>query len=338
MSAKVLYLYNTKTTWTENDYEKLSRHFTVTQGFIHTIGDQLRWVNPFRLSSYDVVITWFASLSFLPIALMARLLHKGVVIIAGGYDVVRLPEINYGAWTQNPISRVAREIMFHLADTIVSVSQSNQHELIENVRVSAERSIMLYHGFEDPVVVLRSFDSRQKRIVTIGEITNSTLTRKGYDSFLKLAELMPDWDFWLIGKVDPKVGDWVDQNVGNNVSVPGYVSDESLKEILNDTRFYVQLSVHEGFGVSIVDSALMGCYPIVFDRFAMPEVVAGCGTVIEFGHLNDVKDAILSMNTQSINVEEIRQFYLAKFPSINRENGLCSVVNALVSPTKRSIT
>ena len=56
---------------------------------------------------------WFASWhTFLPV-LVARLMRKPSVIVIGGFDTARMPEIGYGLQQRGPMRRVSRWVMHH---------------------------------------------------------------------------------------------------------------------------------------------------------------------------------------------------------------------------------
>lgn len=327
----VMYVYNTKTSWTKNDYEILEEHFEVSNCFVGRWFDFVKYINPFFIQKHDIIILWFASLSFFPITVFAWLFRKKIVIIAGGFDVVKLPVICYGAYIDPWYRSIFRRFIFWSADQVISVSNSNQKEVFNNVKVPAAKSTMIYHGFKDKKNNLISFNQRKNQLVTIGAINNETYLRKGLKYFLELAKKMPEWDFILIGKVDKNFEFLKDFEDCSNLLMTGYITDEELDTHLNESKFYIQLSQHEGFGCSIVDAALMGCYPIVYDRFAMPEVVEGCGEIVALYELDDVSSRIEKLSTQNLQVEEIRSHYQKKFSFNKRKKRLINSLTFLMS-------
>lgn len=325
----ILYVSNTKASWALNDFNILSRHFNVTDNFVSSIKSSFKAMNPFFIIHHDVVVFWFASLSYLPILLVSWILRKKIVIIAGGYDVVKHPNINYGAFNESWPKRFLRKFIFLVSDRVISVSFSNQQEALHNVKVPNSKSEMIYHGFKKNQLPLRKFQDRKKQIITIGAVTNETYLRKGHKYFVKLAQRMPDWKFILIGKVSSDFQHLREFQECLNLSLPGFLPDTKFNEILNESKFYLQLSNHEGFGCSIVDAALMGCYPIVYDQYAMPEVVEGCGRIVKFGDLSSIESVVSELENTNINVESIRSHYYNKFPEEVREEKLVKLLTSL---------
>ena len=58
-----------------------------------------------------------------------------------------------------------------------------------------------------------------------------------------------------------------------NVRFTGFVSREALRDLYAASRVYLQLSVHEGFGVAVVEAMAMGCTPLVTDLASLRELV-----------------------------------------------------------------
>ena len=320
-----MYVYNVRTPWTKNDLALLSEKNEVSDCFYSKPSDHFKLSNPFFIFKHDVIVFWFASLSFFPIAFVAWLLRKDTIIIAGGFDVVKLPSIGYGGFANPWYKRIFRRFIYRKAKKVLSISKSNQNEALTNAKVSPDKSTIVSIGFFPKSIPLTPFEARKNKIISIGGITNETYLRKGHKYFLELARIMPDWQFVLVGKIAPDFKYLEDFKSCSNLTMTGFLPDEDLDDLLNESKYYVQLSHHEGFGCSIVDAALMGCYPIVFDRFAMPEVVEGCGSIVPPESVELVKQEILK--GPSVEVEKMRVFYQDKFPMEKRKKALNRIIS-----------
>ncbi|MBA4756579.1 MAG: glycosyltransferase [Sphingobium sp.] len=71
-----------------------------------------------------------------------------------------------------------------------------------------------------------------------------------------------------------------------DVTITGKVSDERREQYLREAQFYVALSVHEGFGVPLVEAPLRGLPVLALDRAAARETMGGIG-------LHDDEDSLL---------------------------------------------
>lgn len=63
----------------------------------------------------------------------------------------------------------------------------------------------------------------------------------------------------------------------HDITITGKVSDERREQLLREAQFYVALSVHEGFGVPLVEAPLRGLAVLALDRAAARETMGGIG-------------------------------------------------------------
>src|SRR5207244_480519 len=98
-SLRVFFVYGSLASFTRADLETLrSAHQVRALHFrrdpFHLIPSCLAAVRGAFWS--DVVVSWFGSIHALPAFVVGRLLGRGCVVIAGGYDVACEPSIGYG--------------------------------------------------------------------------------------------------------------------------------------------------------------------------------------------------------------------------------------------------
>lgn len=326
---KIAFFYNTKTTWTLKDLEILKTEFDVTDYFIRSKNDAFKAMFDPGILKQDVFFFWFASFSFLPAFLLAKLLGKTVVTVAGGFDVAAVKEIGFGAFARGSISRLIRRMFFNGSHRVLCVSQSNEREATEIAGVAPEKISMIYHGFKDPGYPLKPWTERSDVIISIGQVTMENTMVKGHQAFCETAKLLPQYQFYLIGRSEQEAMDYLKTSQIPNLTITGFLSEEDLFNLLNDAKLYLQLSHHEGFGCSVVDAALMGNYPIVYDRYALPEVVEGAGSVVPFSNLEKVKEEIISKLQSKIDEVKLKDHYLTRFSFEKRKSQMLSEMKKL---------
>jgi len=317
---KILFIYNTDTTWTNNDLRILSSKHIVTKSFINNWRVLLKNINPFFLLKQDVVVFWFASLSFFPVLFLAKLLGRKVFLLSGGYDGVSVPEIAYGSFSKGPVSRFLRSWMFRAANLISCCSATYLEELIKNTGISRNKVIVNHLGFDSSLPDLTPWSQREKVIVTIGAVNSETYLRKGIKYFIDLSEMMPEWKFFIIGRIDAKMTKIIEDRRIANLKITGFMEKSAMLNLLNKAQFYLQLSHHEAFGASVIDAALMGCYPIVYNKGSLKEVVDKEGSVFEFNDLSGVRSEIFKLSNMNIDVKAKRNFYLSKYSNEKRRD------------------
>jgi glycosyltransferase involved in cell wall biosynthesis len=274
---QILFVYSRNSTFIDIDRDLLARRWSI-----------LDWpqprplVNLFRLAAAvrrsDLVFGWFASWhTFWPVTL-AWLLGRPSVLVIGGFDTAKLPEIDYGLQQRAVMSRVSRWVM-RRATRLVTNSNYSRREIEANVGLSPDAVRVIHHGVPDPFGELPP-GPRDRLVLTVGIIDRRNLERKGLLPFVRAAALLPDVQFVVAGK---EIDDSVEQlraEAPANVTVAGWVEQEELDALYRRASAYVQASRHEGFGLSVAEAMLAGCVPVVTPAGALPEVVGDAGIVL----------------------------------------------------------
>ena len=263
---KILFVgnLNVGSTFIDNDYKELQKHFDVRaynpQSSIAETLKLVRWC--------DVVFSWFANWRAIRPVLAAQIIKRKVVVVAGGFDCVYAPEINYGAWIKNPDRRVSKYLFSH-ADVVLPVSEYLQAELLE--KITPKKTQLIYNGVNTKKFYPQGA-KEENLVLTTCEINKSNLTRKGLTDFVKTAKYLPGAKFVVIGEFKDGSIHTLRSMATKNVTFLGRVDDATLLHWYQKAKVYAQLSYHEGFGVALVESMLCECIPVVSTRGALPEV------------------------------------------------------------------
>ena len=283
--TNILYIFSGETRFKRRDELILAEIGKLKKLNLLKITD---FVNPKILSLLkwcDVVVIWFASYHALPFIVLNQIFNKRVHIIAGGYDVASLPEINYGSMVFGFRRKIVQWLLMH-SHRVIAVSNSNRNEMIQNCNLQPERIKLIYNAIE--LKKSQKVFPKKNQVLTVGEINEETILRKGLDRFLLVSKAFPDIQFIHIGKWTDKHGKLSDiafkklKTISSgNVKFLGFVSEDILKKTFQESKIYLQLSRHEAFGVSVLESMKYGCVPIVTNAYALPEVVGENGFIIE---------------------------------------------------------
>jgi glycosyltransferase involved in cell wall biosynthesis len=274
----------------------------------------------------DLVFCWFGGPRFIAPVVLARLFRKKIVIVAGGYDVVKLPEIGYGNMTGGIRTRL-QKLIFRLAHRIICISQSNKREAVTNAEIPNEKITMIYHGFEVSDI---NSTTKDNMAITIGRVSNFNLRRKGLLPFIDAAQYFPDVSFFLVGSIDKGIEANLPPELPSNLKLTGYVTDEELNNFLMRAKVYVQASMHEGFGCAVAEAMLYECIPVVSDCFALPEVVGDCGYLFEPDNFKDLKAKIqIALNDEESTGKKARSRIVSRFPIEARRKSLLDLIDSL---------
>ncbi len=279
----------------------------------------------------NLTFCWFGSLHSFFAVLFSKLLGKKSIVVAGGYDVVYLPEIKYGLflfWWK----RWCPLMVFRYADLILTVSQNTTRETLRNAKVDARKIRLLHHGFKPNIHNSQPDQNKEPIVLSVGGISRATLARKGLELFVKSSRFLPEVEFVLVGK-------WVDDSVNylrsiasSNMRFSGAIDELSLLTLMGKSKVYVQVSQHEGFGCSLAEAMLCECIPVVTNVAAIPEVVGDCGFFLTDETPQMLANLIKrALNSDSSLGKKARERIKRLFPLKKREEVLLQIIENLQS-------
>ena len=316
---KVLFIYPFFSSFIEGDLNILREEF-------HVIPFKYRGKKDmFRLLRYilttDINVSWF-SLGYATYAvLFSRILRKKSVIIAGGFDVVAMPEIGYGAMVDKRRIRKTRYAL-KKANKVIAVSESTKNWVLNWVKRSD--IITLYHGFDSEKFAPDG--KKENMVLSVGKLTNETTIRvKGLKTYAKAAELLPDVNFILIGDHDPKIAEQWRVKAPLNFEVIDFMPIERLISYYQKAKVYAQLSYQESFGCALAEAMLCECVPVVTRRGALPEVVGDAGLYVDYDDVKGTAEKIKhALNSDK--GSEARNRIMGLFPLDKRKKKLTEIV------------
>jgi glycosyltransferase involved in cell wall biosynthesis len=332
---QILFVYSRDSTFVEIDRDLLGRRWSVRDW-----PQPRALVNVFAVAAAvrksDVVFGWFASWhTFWPVTL-ARLLGRPSVVVIGGFDTAKLPEIDYGLQQRAVMGRVSRWVM-RRATRLITNSDYSRREIEANIGALPHGVTVVHHGVPDPFGEL-SHGGRERLALTVGIIERRNLERKGLLAFVRAAAHLPDVEFVVAGK-------WIDDSVDElraaapaNVTITGWVEQAELEALYRRAAVYVQASRHEGFGLSVAEAMLAGNVPVVSAAGALPEVVGDAGVVLqsEAPGPDELAEGIRrALAVEDSDRERARRRVLEHFPMSARGDELERVVEEALAARRR---
>lgn len=325
----ILFVHNEAAPWVRLDLEELQKRYQVTEYYLPTPS-----INPARLwrqvRTHDLVFGWFASWhTFLPFA-FARLLKKPSVLVVGGYDVANMPQIGYGHQRGGIKKWISRWTM-KLATRLVPFSGHSECDAERNASISKSQMQKIYIGVPDPFLSLPK-GQRARMALTVGNVDQPNLLRKGHEAFVRTAALMPDVSFVLAGAWRDDAVDHLRAIATPNVTLTGWLTDEALRDYYRSASVYVQVSHHEGFGLSVAEAMLAGCVPVVSNAGSLPEVTGDSAIVVDTPVPASIARAIAEALTYPEEARApIRQRILEHFPLEKRGQSLDQLIRSLLN-------
>jgi glycosyltransferase involved in cell wall biosynthesis len=281
---KILFIHSEWHSTFENDVNLLKDEFEIVT-FKYT-GKK----NVFRLFwailRTDVNMSRFVLGHATLAVLLSRILRRKSIVVAEGWGVVSMPEIDYGAVTSKKRAKKTRYALKH-ATAVIAVSESLKKDALK----LENRDIrLIYHCLDSEK--FKPKGEKTDMAISVGIVRKDTYLRKGLKAFVEAAQYIPEIEFHLIGKLADETVGHLKSKSSPNVKFKGFISDEELMDYLQRTKVYVQVSAHEGFGISMAEAMLCECVPVVTDRGAIPEVVGDCGFYAPFDDAKATAEAI----------------------------------------------
>lgn len=326
---KILFIHSGLKSFVKKDLDILQNSFNTIE--LHNYRKSGR--NFFKIIRHtlwsDIVFCWFGSRhAFLPV-LISKLFGKKSVVVAGGWDVANVPDIDYGMM-RGGFSKIIGKFILHNVTKISSVSGFNQKEVIENAEIAVHNIRMIYLGFKAPDEKILT--KKEDMVITVGDVEQSTLKRKGLESFVRSAANVPGASFVLIGKYLDNSIDYLKSIAPDNVKFTGPISDEELENYFKKAKIYLQLSRHEAFGCALAEAMLYQCIPVVTNNGALPEVVGNCGYYVNQNDQKSITNALLSAMKDNDNLgPKARDRIINEFPLKKRERELIKLIEEIAS-------
>lgn len=234
----------------------------------------------------DLTFSQFADTHAFLAVLFSRIFRKKSIVIVGGHEVARVPEIGYGAMLNPIYAQVVRFVLKH-ADKLFAVSEFNKREILKYTK---NKNVKVVYGSN--IIECDKFSpsgEKEDLVITVGFIRHATIKRKGFETFIRAAKYLPNLRFVLVGNCLDNSIESLKAIAPSNVA---FNDDQALLELYQKARVYCQLSYHESLGVALAEAMACECAPVVTDKGALPEVVGDTGFYVPYGNPEETAKAI----------------------------------------------
>ena len=277
---------------------------TILSFVINRIKEKIKSI--FYVSRSKIVIIWFNDYhAFIPI-LYSKLFLKKSIIIVGGYDAIVDKQNRHGLFFKKGIRSMLAKINYSLVSEVWVVHKSlekgcnyakekfnvvsgvrsffnNKKLIIKEINTGYDTRFWNYDTSDEKTGVLTAAFFSDERVINI----------KGLKIFNKLACLIPEFSFTIVGETKIQINDFI--NLSPNVKVIGVQTKTQMKDLYQRHKFYFQGSRLEGLPNSVCEAMLCGCLPIGSRVFGIPDIIGTTGVLFDTEKdLAHVKDFMLS--------------------------------------------
>jgi len=158
---------------------------------------------------------------------------------------------------------------------------------------------ILHNGFPYPIPA-------QKYFLHVGELNFVRKNLKRViDAFVKSRKLGLKHNLIIAGKHTLEL-EQICHNIPG-IYILDWIPNDDLLELIQAADAFLLPSIHEGFGMPLVEAMACGVPCISSNTHAPPEVIADCGILVNPRDVDEISDAMLSLSNNPHLLEELSE-------------------------------
>lgn len=296
----------------------------------------LRFPLEFVNNRYDLL--------FVPSAMVPPVKRPKTVIVFYGFGEKTVSEDRF-SWNTKAHFWIAANYAFKKADGIITISESAKRELIENYGVSSDKVTMTHLGYDKNLYMLCSDRMQLERIKKKYHIKNKYILnttsllwyRKNLVRLVKAFNAFKiktgaDWQLVITGRRGESF-DEINACVSSlglegDVILTDYIPREDLPVLLSGAECMVYPSLHEGFGLSVLEAMACGCPVITSNISSLPEVIGDAGILVDPYSLDELAASMEKVLESGELREKMKKMGLARASTFSWEKTAESTLKA----------
>jgi len=274
----------------------------------------------------DLTLSQFADTHAFLAVLFSKIFRKKTIVIVGGYEVAKVPEIGYGAML-NPVYTFAVRFVLKFADKILTTADSLKDDAVANARVGGENIKTVPECYDSEFWI--PCGKKEDLVMTIAHLRESVIKRKGIETFVLAAKYLPKVKFIVAGpQVDGSVNH-LKSIAPPNVEFPGFIPSGELPWWYSRAKVYCQLSRYEGLPNALCEAMLCECVPIGTEYCGIPVAIGDTGFYVPYRDVEATVEAIKKA-LKSNKGKEARERIKIMFPLERRKAELVAEIDDLL--------
>jgi len=275
----------------------------------------------------DLIYIWFINTPTYLSVFLAKIFSKKTIVIIGGYEVAKIPEIQYGALI-NPKSANQVKYVFENVTKVLVVDIGLKVDAIQNLNIKGNNIEVVPTGFDYNKFIPSGV--KENLVITSAYIQNwNTVRLKGIDTLVKSAILVPECKFIILGIENPNCLQKLKKNAPNNVEFKQFLKGElELIHLLQKAKIYCQLSMREGLPSTLCEAMLCECIPIGSEVQGVKSAIGDVGFLVPYGNPEKTATAIkkaIHLSSEGM----IRKRIIENYSLEKRERTIIAIIESI---------
>lgn len=225
-------------------------------------------------------------------------------------------------WRQRTYLNLTTRWAATRAACLICDSEATRQDLIRFHRTDPGRLHTVHLGWNppsdpnpacDPGTVLAKFDLQRPFALFVSTLQPRKNAERLIHAYGRLhAREDPGWDLVLAGRIgwlaEPILSAARSSPVAEAIHIPGYVDEEDVVVLRRQARFFCYPSLHEGFGLPILEAQSQGVPVLTSNRSSLPEVAGDAALLVDPENVDEIAQAMLRLSRD----EELRAELVAK--------------------------
>jgi glycosyltransferase involved in cell wall biosynthesis len=331
--TRVLFVHPTMSPFIESDLNLLRKNFDVKVVDVGSakkdLSSKVRVLWRLKMGALwcDISFAWFAERHAKWMVRFSRILGKPSLVVVGGYEVAKAPEIGHGSLL-NPNKAKMVKYILEKASKVLPVDESLKEAAIKNLGVRGDNIQTVRTGHDSEK--FKASGAKERMALTVGFVDKITIKRKGLDVFVKTADQLKDVKFVLVGSSTDGTLDELRSNAPPNVEFVGAVPHDQLVAYYQRAKVYCQLSLFEGLPNALCEAMLCECVPVGTKVSGIPTAIGDTGFYAPVGDPKGAADAIRQA-LGSDNGRAARARIISELSVERREEAIIEIVEKLLA-------
>jgi len=274
----------------------------------------------------DLTFSWFADIHSFWAVFFSRVFKKKSIVVVGGYDAAKVPEMNYGL-ALSPVLYHFAKYALKKADRVLTVDESLKKDIIKNYEVSGKNIVTVPTGYDPGFWKLNR--KKEELVLSISQINPLYIKIKGIEAFIQCASYFPETKFVVAGPSEKKSLIRLRAMSPPNVIFSGHIPKHELPGWYSRAKVYCQFSRSAGLPNTLCEAMLCECIPVGTPYGGIPTAIGNTGYYVPYGDVHATVAAIRKA-LQSQNGKKARERIKKLFLLEKRDNKLIQIIEKII--------